>query len=110
MALLILAAILYGFARSYFLAGMFRAPLSNLLIHIHETVFSAWIFPLVGQISMVAVGQVGWHRRLGVVGFCLACAMVNVGLLAATCKTGSLSSGRVTRIEKNSQTIAKRKS
>jgi hypothetical protein len=84
MALLILAAIFYGFARSYFLAGMFRARLPNLLIHVHAIVFSAWIFLLVAQTSLVAVGQVRWHRRLGVAGFCLACAMVIVGFLAAT--------------------------
>lgn len=38
-ALLILATIAYGFARSYFLAGMFRAHLPNALIHVHAAVF-----------------------------------------------------------------------
>lgn len=84
MALLILATIYYGFARSYFLAGMVRAHLPNVLIHVHAAMFTGWIFLLIAQTSLVAAGQVRWHRRLGVAGFCLACAMVIVGCLAAT--------------------------
>ena len=84
MALLILATIYYGFARSYFLPGMFRAHLPNVLIHIHAALFTGWIVLLVAQTSLVAAKQVKWHRRLGVAGFCLACSMVVVGCLAAT--------------------------
>ena len=84
MSLLILATIYYGFARSYFLAGMFRAHLPNLLIHVHAAIFTGWIFLLVAQTTLVASGQVRWHRRLGVAGFFLACAMVVVGSAAAT--------------------------
>jgi hypothetical protein len=39
MALLILATVFVGFARTYFLAGVFRAPLPSLLVHIHGAVF-----------------------------------------------------------------------
>lgn len=84
MALLILATIFYGFAQSYFLAGMFRARLPNRLIHVHAATFMAWIFLLVAQSLLVTVGQVKWHRRLGIAGFLLACMMVIVGFLAAT--------------------------
>ena len=84
ISFLILATIYYGFARSYCLAGMFRAHLPNVLIHVHAAFFTGWICLLVAQASLVAIGQVRWHRRLGVAGFCLACAMVIVGCLAAT--------------------------
>ena len=84
MSLLILATTYYGFAQSYFRAGMFRAHLPNLIIHIHAAVFTGWIFLLVAQTSLVAAGQVRWHRRLGIAGFCLACLMMLVGFLAAT--------------------------
>jgi hypothetical protein len=84
MAALILATVLVGFARTYFLAGVFRAPLPNLLIHIHGAVFSTWILLLVAQTSLVAAGRVDLHRRLGLLGFGLACLMVVLGLLAAT--------------------------
>lgn len=84
MALVILAVVFRGFARTYFLAGVFHAPLPNLLIHIHGAVFSSWIFLLIAQTSLVSAGRVDIHRRLGIAGFLLACAMITLGVLAAT--------------------------
>ena len=84
MALLILATVFVGFARTYFLAGVFRAPLPSLIIHIHGAAFSAWIILLITQISLVSAGRVDIHRRLGLFGFALACLMVTLGVLAAT--------------------------
>lgn len=43
MGLVILATVFIGFARSYYVAGIFRAPLPNLLVHIHGAVFSLWV-------------------------------------------------------------------
>ncbi len=83
MAVLVLAAVFVGFARSYFLAGVFRARLPSWLIHLHGAVFSCWIVLLIVQTSLVAAGKVAWHRRLGVLGFGLACAMVILGVLAS---------------------------
>jgi len=84
MALLILAVVFTGFARSYYLAGVFRAPLPNLLIHIHGAAFSLWILLLVVQTSLVFSGRVDLHRRAGLLGFGLACLMVLLGTMAAT--------------------------
>jgi len=39
MAVLILVTVFLGFARSYYLAGVFKAPLPSLVIHIHRGVF-----------------------------------------------------------------------
>jgi hypothetical protein len=84
MALLILATVFIGFARTYFLAGVFRAPLPSLLVHIHGAVFSSWILLLIAQIALVSTGRVDIHRRLGLAGFALACLMVILGVLTAT--------------------------
>src|SRR2546422_1772034 len=84
MALLILATVFVGFARTYFLAGVFRATLPSLIIHIHGAAFSSWIFLLIAQISLVSAHRVDIHRRLGLAGFGLACLMVVLGVLAAT--------------------------
>jgi hypothetical protein len=54
MALLILTTVFVGFARTYFLAGIFRAPLPSLVVHIHGAVFSSWILFLIAQISLVS--------------------------------------------------------
>jgi hypothetical protein len=84
MIVVLWATVLFGFARTYFLAGMVRAPLPNLLIHIHGAAFTLWMVLLTVQIGLVSAGQVRWHKRLGLTGFGLAVAMVVLGLLAAT--------------------------
>ena len=84
MALLIFATVFLGFARTYFLAGVFRAPLPNLLIHLHGALFSSWIILLVAQTSLVSTGRTDIHRRLGVFGFLLASFMVILGIVAGT--------------------------
>ncbi|HEY1273140.1 MAG TPA: hypothetical protein VGF08_14195 [Terriglobales bacterium] len=84
MALLMLATVFAGFARSYYLAGVFHAPLPSPIIHVHGAMFSLWILLLVTQTSLVAAGRVDLHRQLGIAGFLLACTMVPFGVLAAT--------------------------
>jgi hypothetical protein len=78
------AAVLYGFARTYFLAGMVSAPLPNLLIHIHGAAFTLWMVLLVVQSALISARKVAWHRTLGLAGMGLAVAMVVLGVLAAT--------------------------
>ena len=84
MALLLLITVFFGFARSYFLAGIFAAPLPNWLIHAHGAAFSSWLLLLIVQTSLVAAKRVDLHRKLGLVGFSLAGFMVILGILAAT--------------------------
>ncbi len=84
MAVLMFLTAFAGFARTYFLAGMFRAPLPSLIVHIHGAAFTAWIVLLVVQTSLVSAGRIDIHRRLGVAGFLLGCLMVVLGVLAAT--------------------------
>jgi FtsH-binding integral membrane protein len=84
MSLLMLATVFVGFARSYYLAGVFHAPLPSRTIHIHGAAFSCWILLLVAQTSLVAAGRVDLHRRLGIAGFMLGCLRVVLGVLAAT--------------------------
>ena len=84
MAVLILATVFLGFAHTYYLAGVFHAPLPSLIIHLHGAAFTCWILLLVTQTSLATAGRVDIHRRLGIAGFLLACLMVIVGVLAAT--------------------------
>ena len=83
-AVVLWATVLYGFAKTYFLAGMIRAPLPNRLIHIHGAAFTLWMVLLVVQIGLVSTGNLAIHKKLGLAGFSLAIAMVVLGLLAAT--------------------------
>lgn len=84
MALLMLVTVFVGFARTYYLAGVFQAPLPSLIVHLHGAAFSCWILLLLTQTSLVSAGRVDIHRRLGIAGFLLACLMVILGVLAAT--------------------------
>lgn len=82
MVFILLATMLVGFARSYYLAGMLHAPLPSRVIHTHAVVFTGWLPLFAVQVSLAAAHRVHLHRRLGIVGFLLACAMVVSGFLA----------------------------
>lgn len=84
MAALMLVTVFVGFSRTYYLAGVFQAPLPSLIIHLHGAAFSCWILLLITQVSLVSAGRVDLHRRLGIAGFLLACLMVVLGVMAAT--------------------------
>jgi hypothetical protein len=84
IAMLLAAAVFAGFARTYYLAGVFRAPLPSLIIHLHGAAFSIWIVLLVTQTLLVSARRVDVHRRLGLAAFFWACLMIVLGLLAAT--------------------------
>ena len=76
MALVMLVTVFVGFAHTYYLAGLFQAPLPSRIIHIHGAVFSCWILLLVAQTSLVSAGRVDIHQRLGMAGFFLGCLMI----------------------------------
>jgi hypothetical protein len=84
MSLIILVSVFIGFARSYYLAGVFLAPLPARIIHFHGAAFSCWILLFLTQTALVSAHRVDIHRRLGLFGFGLACLMIVLGVLAAT--------------------------
>lgn len=83
VSMLTLAVVLIGFARTYFLAGMVRAPLPNRLVHIHGAAFTLWILLVVVQTGLIRSRRVRLHRTLGIAGFTLAVVMVCLGLAVA---------------------------
>lgn len=84
MVIILWATVLYGFSKTYYAAGMVRAPLPNRLIHLHAILMTLWLVLLVVQIAFVLVRKVAWHRSLGVFGFLVALAMAIVGPIATT--------------------------
>jgi hypothetical protein len=84
MAAVALVVVLIGFARTYFLAGLFWAPLPNLLVHIHGAAFTLWIILFIAQISLVSARRVDLHRWLGLLGFVLAAVMILLGTVTAS--------------------------
>jgi hypothetical protein len=94
MAFAMLAVVLAGFSRSFFLRPLFPqhpAP-AEAIFYVHGGVFFAWMLLLVVQTSLIASGRAALHRRIGPFGALLAVAMVALGtqaaLVAATRPTG----------------------
>jgi len=85
MALAILATVIVGFSRSFFLRPLFPdwpSP-SETVFYVHGAVFTAWILLLVTQTSLVAGGRTELHRRIGPYSAVLAVVMVVLGTLGA---------------------------
>lgn len=84
MAILLSGSVLLGFAHTYFLAGIIRAPLPSKVIHVHGAVFSLWFALLMLQTFLISAARVHWHHNLGVVSYGVATLMVVIGVIAAT--------------------------
>ncbi len=83
-AVLMPIIVLAGFARSYYLKGLFGFPaLPSLLVHLHGLVMTSWVVLFVAQVTLVATGRTKTHQRLGVFGALLAVLIVIVGVLTA---------------------------
>jgi hypothetical protein len=85
MSVAILAIVVVGFARSFFLRSLFPGWPSphEPIFYVHGSVFAAWFVLLVAQSSLIAAGRNSLHRTLGMLGACLAVAMVVLGVRAA---------------------------
>ena len=85
IALAILATVIVGFSRSFFLRPLFPdwpSP-SETIFYVHGGVFTAWIVLLVAQASLVAGGRTELHRKIGPFSAVLAVVMVVLGTLGA---------------------------
>jgi uncharacterized membrane protein YozB (DUF420 family) len=90
MALAILATVIVGFSRSFFLRPLFPdwpSP-SETIFYVHGAVFTAWIVLLVAQASLVASGRTEIHRKIGPFSAVLAVAMVVLGTFGALIAAG----------------------
>jgi hypothetical protein len=83
MTVLLLTIALVGFGHSYYLAGVFRAPLPAPILHIHGALNTAWMLLLIVQACLISARKIKIHMTLGIGGFCLAVAMVIVGFIVS---------------------------
>lgn len=83
MAVAAAVIMLLGFARTYYLKTLFPTPSFPLLFHIHGGLFTAWMFVLVLQVSLVAARRTALHRKVGWIGLALMVAMVVTGVLVS---------------------------
>ncbi|HEV8482315.1 MAG TPA: hypothetical protein VGV87_02045, partial [Blastocatellia bacterium] len=84
VAVFIPIIVLIGFARTYYLKGLFSTPrLPSMLVHLHGIVMSSWVALFVAQVWLVAARRTKLHQRLGVLGAILAALLVLVGVATA---------------------------
>jgi hypothetical protein len=72
-----------GFARTYYLKGVFGTPELSGLLHLHGLVMTSWFALFFVQVRLVATHRADWHQRLGIFGAALAALIVGVGTLTA---------------------------
>lgn len=93
IALALLATVLAGFSRSFYLRPWFPehpAPAEEIF-YWHGAVFTAWYLLLVVQPALIATGRVATHRALGRAGAVLAAMMVVLGCYVALLAAGRAS-------------------
>lgn len=74
--------VLLGFARSYYLKGLFGfPPLPNRLVHVHGLIMTSWVLLFVVQVGLVASHRTRLHMKLGILGSFLALLVFVVGTL-----------------------------
>jgi hypothetical protein len=82
MSILLCIVVVFGFAKTYFFAGMVRAPLPSPILHIHGAVFTLWMVLLLIQSAFISAHRVAWHRTVGTIAFCLPPIMIVLGTIA----------------------------
>jgi hypothetical protein len=83
-AILFVLIIVAGFARTYYLKGLFGTPpLHSLLVHVHGIVMTAWVALVATQVWLIRSQNVALHRKVGVAGVGLAVLVLVVGFFTA---------------------------
>src|SRR5688572_28216080 len=75
MSVAMVAAVFWGFSRSYYLKELYSSPVLSPLFHVHGLLFTAWMLLLIVQTRLIASRRVATHRSLGVAGGVLAVLM-----------------------------------
>lgn len=76
--------VLAGFARTYYLKGLFGTPpLPSTVVHLHGLVMTAWVALFVVQTRLIAANRIRVHQRLGYSSIALAVLVIVTGALAA---------------------------
>lgn len=82
LATILVAFVVIGFARTYYLRFLSDRPPLHWILHLHALVFTAWLALFIAQTRLVAARRVDWHMRLGIGGVVLAGVVVATGLAA----------------------------
>jgi hypothetical protein len=77
-------AVLFGFARTYYLKGFFSSPpVPSGLVHLHGFVMAAWVALFIVQTWLISSRRIRVHRTLGYASIALAVVIILVGFFTA---------------------------
>ena len=93
MALTLSAALILGFARTFFLKAWFpdwaaAHGAREGIFYVHGTVFTAWYALLIAQASLIAARRVELHRRVGYAGAGVALLVAGLGIVVSVIAAG----------------------
>ena len=80
ITLVLIAIVVRGFWPSYFGHLLRDGVARPSIIHVHAAVFSGWMALLLAQVSLVSMGRVRLHRRLGNIGIAYGALVLVIGL------------------------------
>jgi uncharacterized membrane protein YozB (DUF420 family) len=85
LILMMIATVVFGFARSVFLRPLFPAfpTPPEPFFYIHGVLYFAWLALMLVQASLIARRNPALHMRLGVVAYALVPAMIAMGVIGS---------------------------
>ena len=96
MSLVLLAFVLFGFARTLFLRPLFHVPpMATWYLYLHGAVLTTWFALFVTQTSLIAAHRTDLHRRLGIAGAFLAIAVFAIALITVLGLPAHFKAGRL---------------
>jgi hypothetical protein len=83
-AILFPLIILAGFARTYYLKGLFDVPpLASPVVHLHGLLMTAWVALFATQVWFISSRRIRVHQRLGYAGIGLGVLIIATGFVTA---------------------------
>jgi len=82
IAAVLVAFIVIGFSRTYYLRPLFDLAPLKVVMHLHALVFTAWLALFIAQTQLIAARRVDLHAKLGVGGVFLAFLVVLTSVAA----------------------------
>lgn len=82
-ALVFSVIVLAGFARTYYVKGLFDVPPLPSLLHVHGVLMTAWVALFATQVWFISSKRIRLHQRLGYAGIGLGALIVVVGFATA---------------------------
>jgi len=82
-SVVLLAIVLTGFSRTFFLRSLFQVPPIAMHVYVHALAMTGWFVLFVVQTSLVAAHRTDLHRRLGILGAVLAMFLVVITAVTA---------------------------